>query len=115
MTRRRSLDDDPNRVAPRLSLWAAAAWGLATLASLPAAASAFAMLNTPGAFDRGDPAMALPLLPVAFGLECGFHLRRFCADRRVWDALDPKPARSPLWWLMPFPSSMGGPREDGGR
>ncbi|MEV4667569.1 hypothetical protein [Microbacterium sp. LWO12-1.2] len=100
-------DDSRDRVAPRLSLWAAALWGVVGAALVPAAVSMAMVISSPGGFERGDPAMLLPLVPVVCGLESGFHVRRFVFDRRVWLSLDPKPLRSPLWWLIPFPRPRG--------
>jgi hypothetical protein len=51
--------------------------------------------------------MLYPLAPVACFLEAGFHIGRFWVDRREWHLMDPKPALSPVWWLMPFPRPLG--------
>lgn len=101
----RSADRD--RVDPRLSLWAAAGWGLLGLALLPIAVPMAITVGTPGGFERGNPAMLLPLAPIVCWLESAFHVGRFVIDRRVWDSLEPKPLRSPLWWLIPFPRPRG--------
>lgn len=100
-------DDSRDWVAPRLSLWAAALWGFLGLALVPVAVSMAMTINSPGGFERGNPAMLLPLAPVVCWLESGFHVRRFVVDRRDWPSLEPKPLRSPLWWLIPFPRPRG--------
>ncbi|WP_424936940.1 MULTISPECIES: hypothetical protein [Bacteria] len=98
-----SAEGNQDRVRPGLSLGASAVWAVIGLALVPVAMPAAVAINTPGAFERGDPAMLLPLLPVVCAIESGFHLRRFFADRSVWHLLEPKPLRSPLWWLIPSP------------
>lgn len=100
-------DESRDRVNPRLSVWAAALWGILGVALVPVALTMAVTLNSPGGFERGNPAMLLPFVPLVCWLESGFHVRRFMVDRRVWRSLEPKPLRSPLWWLIPFPRPLG--------
>ena len=98
---------DSNRVRPRLSLWAAAAWAALGLALTPSAVATAIAISTPAGWVDDSFVMLYPLVPVACFLEAGFHIGRFWVDRREWHLMDPKPALSPVWWLMPFPRPLG--------
>lgn len=109
-TSRPDWQKDRRRVRPRLSAWAAAAWAVLGIALTPSAVATAIAISTPTGWVDDSVVMLYPLVPIACLLEAGFHAGRFWVDRREWHLLDPKPALSPVWWLMPFARSLGSSR-----